>query len=255
MDRDLAVHQPFLENTGYCHCCRSSVTFRSENDWLRDNYFCLECRSIPRNRHLRLVLDTKFAGWENADVHECSPVHDFTARYAKRYTRSVYEPEVTPGTMCSGSRCENIETMTYPDESFDLFLTEDILEHVFRPDRAIAEIMRVLRPGGAHVFTAPKHKWITHTRQCAQLIGDEINYLYEPQYHMAADGGRSLVTWEYGYDFELLLSEWAGNVPVETHRLMDRSKGIDAEFNEVFVIRKPCPGTPHAWNPRTFTGF
>ncbi|MFM0733397.1 class I SAM-dependent methyltransferase [Paraburkholderia sediminicola] len=199
-----------------------------------------------------MVLDTKFLGWESAEVHECSPVNDFTSRYAKRYTRSVYEPGVELGGMCNGARCENIEAMTFPGESFDLFITEDILEHVFRPDLAIAEIMRVLRPGGAHIFTAPKQKWITDTRQCAQLIDGEIKHLLEPQYHSAANGGRSLVTWEYGYDFELLLCEWAGYVPVETHRLVDRSKGIDAEFNEVFVIRKPCNDSAHAWNPRPF---
>ncbi|MFM0145467.1 class I SAM-dependent methyltransferase [Paraburkholderia sp. RL18-085-BIA-A] len=200
-----------------------------------------------------MVLDSKFPGWERAEVHECSPVNDYTSRFAQRYTRSVYDPSIEPGCKCEGAQCENIEAMTYADETFDLFITEDVLEHVFRPDLAIAEIMRVLRPGGAHVFTAPKQKWITHTRQCAQLVNGEVKHLYEPQYHAAADGGRSLVTWEYGYDFELLLSEWAGDVPVETHRLMDRSKGIDAEFNEVFVIRKPCPGASHPWNPRAFS--
>ncbi|WP_157652028.1 methyltransferase domain-containing protein [Burkholderia ubonensis] len=167
-------------------------------------------------------------------------MNDFTARYAKRYTRSIYEPSVKCGEMHDGVRCENLESMTFANDSFDLFITEDILEHIFHPDKAVAEIMRVLRPGGAHVFTAPKHKWVTDSRQRAKLADGKIEYLHEPQYHIGADGGESLVTWEYGYDFELLLSEWAGNIPVETHRLLDRSLGIDAEFNEVFVIRKPA---------------
>ncbi|MFM0689222.1 class I SAM-dependent methyltransferase [Paraburkholderia strydomiana] len=248
MDRGPA----FLETTGYCHCCRAQVTFRSESDWLRDNYICLQCKSIPRNRHLHYVLDTKFPGWEKAKIHECSPVNDFAARFARRWSRSVFEPNVPLGSMHRGVRCENIEAMTFADNTFDIFITEDVLEHVFHPDKAIAEIMRVLRPGGAHVFTAPKQKWITHTRQCAKLVDNEIEHILEPQYHIAANGGGSLVTWEYGYDFELLLSEWAGNVPVETHRMVDRSKGIDAEFNEVFVIRKPVAPGRHRWLPRKF---
>lgn len=32
---------------------------------------------------------------------------------------------------------------------------EEILEHVLRPDLAVREIARVLRFGGAHVFTVP----------------------------------------------------------------------------------------------------
>lgn len=248
MDRDPA----FIETTGYCHCCRQQSTFRSASDWLRDNYVCLDCKSIPRNRHLHHVLDTKFPGWEKASIHECSPVNDFTARHAKRYTRSIYEPSVAPGAMHNGIRCENIEAMTFADNTFDLFITEDVLEHIFHPDKAIAEIMRVLRPGGAHVFTAPKQKWITHTRQCARLVDGKIEHILAPEYHIGENGGKSLVTWEYGYDFELLLSEWAGNVPVETHRMLDRSKGIDAEFNEVFVIRKPVASGRHRWLPRKF---
>jgi hypothetical protein len=30
-------------------------------------------------------------------------------------------------------------------------------------------------------------------------------------------------------------------VPVQTFRTLDRTKGIDAMFNEVFVVRKPDP--------------
>jgi SAM-dependent methyltransferase len=230
-----------LENKGFCYCCRKETTFRSKSDWLRDNYICLNCESIPRNRHLHYVLAHKFPGWENSRVHECSPTPkaDFVSRFAADYSKSIFDPAVPLGSMRDGVRCENLECLTFASDSFDLFITEDILEHLFHPDKAIAEITRVLRPGGAHVFTAPKQKWINESRPRAKLVDGAIEHLHAPEYHIGADGGESLVTWEYGYDFELLLSEWAGNIPVETHRLLDRTKGIDAEFNEVFVIRKP----------------
>jgi 2-polyprenyl-3-methyl-5-hydroxy-6-metoxy-1,4-benzoquinol methylase len=48
--------------------------------------------------------------------------------------------------------------MTFGTEQFDLFITQDVMEHVFRPRLAVKEIMRVLKTGGAHIFTAPKHK-------------------------------------------------------------------------------------------------
>jgi SAM-dependent methyltransferase len=132
--------------------------------------------------------------------------------------------------------------MTFPDATFDLFITQDILEHVFRPDLAIADIMRVLRPGGAHVFTAPKHKGLQETRQRARLSASgELEHLLPPEYHGSPEGEPpALVTWDYGYDFELLLSQWSGGRSVETHRTLNRGYGIDAEFNEVFVIRKPA---------------
>jgi SAM-dependent methyltransferase len=45
--------------------------------------------------------------------------------------------------------------MPYPDESFDLVVHSDTLEHVLDPFRALSECRRVLRPTGALCFTVP----------------------------------------------------------------------------------------------------
>ena len=44
------------------------------------------------------------------------------------------------------------ETLPFPDESFDLVLGHAVLHHIPDLDRAAAEFMRVLRPGGTVVF-------------------------------------------------------------------------------------------------------
>ena len=59
-----------------------------------------------------------------------------------------------------------------------MFVTQDVLEHVFHPDRAIAEIHRVLKPGGMHIFTAPKHRGLDVTIQRASI--DEGGAINEP---------------------------------------------------------------------------
>ncbi len=43
---------------------------------------------------------------------------------------------------------------------FDLALCSEVLEHLPRPDDALTELRRVLRPGGALVLTTP-HRWST----------------------------------------------------------------------------------------------
>jgi SAM-dependent methyltransferase len=141
-----------------------------------------------------------------------------------------------------GVRSENLEALTFGDSTFDFFITQDVLEHVFRPDRALREIHRVLKPGGAHIFTAPKHESLAATR-CRATISDEgaVTHLLPDEYHGNPVGdGKSLVTWDYGSDFERLASEWVGDT-VETFHTVDRNQGIDAEFNEVFVIVKHRP--------------
>src|SRR5262245_19436177 len=47
------------------------------------------------------------------------------------------------------------QQIPYPDASFDVVITYDVLEHVEDPRRSVAEIWRVLRPGGLSVNVFP----------------------------------------------------------------------------------------------------
>lgn len=43
----------------------------------------------------------------------------------------------------------------FPDETFDSILCNQVLEHVFNPDRFLAEINRVMKPGAKMLLTVP----------------------------------------------------------------------------------------------------
>jgi SAM-dependent methyltransferase len=49
----------------------------------------------------------------------------------------------------------DMHAMPYPDDTFDLVVHSDTLEHVANPIRALEECRRVLRPGAALCFTVP----------------------------------------------------------------------------------------------------
>jgi SAM-dependent methyltransferase len=205
---------------------------------LRDDYLCIHCHSIPRQRHIQHILDTHFAGWENLSVHESSPTNDFIARYCHRYSSSQYFDGVPSGKLVNGVRCENLERLSLEDDSVDIFITQDVFEHVFHPELAAREIRRVLKPGGAHVFTVPKLGWVPLSEPRARLSASGIEYLKEASYHGNPVGdGKALVTWDYGADFESLIDGWSGlttTICAEANRAL----GIDGEFREVFVSRK-----------------
>lgn len=233
-------------NIGYCHCCRSSTQFTAHAAWLRDNYLCDNCGSIPRQRHLHFILDSQFPGWESKVMHESSPSNSHLAALSHAYSFSHYFADRQQGSISDGVRCENIEQLTFPSDSIDIFVTQDVLEHVFHPDVALREILRVLRPGGFHIFTAPKHSGVSpkhppirESRQRARVMSDgTTEHLLPEAYHGNPIGdGRSLVTWDYGCDFELLASEWAGET-VQTFNVVKPNLGIRAYYNEVFVVRK-----------------
>jgi SAM-dependent methyltransferase len=236
-----AGERPSVEpprNPGWCPCCRSETEFVETGNFLREHYLCSRCRSIPRFRAVNLTLDRYFPGWEQTTIHESSPANDFIRRYCANYSSSYYFEHVPPGAMHNGARSENLESLTFPADTFDLFVTQDVLEHVFHPDRAVREIMRVVKPGGAHVFTAPKHRGLRATRRRAALEDGHVVHLLDAEYHGNPIGdGRALVTWDYGDDFELYLWEWC-RFPTVTYIVRDRHYGIDGEYLDVFVTRK-----------------
>jgi len=51
---------------------------------------------------------------------------------------------------------ENALDLSFEDESFDLLVTVDVIEHVGQPARMVSEIARVLKPGGLAFVTFPQ---------------------------------------------------------------------------------------------------
>ena len=66
--------------------------------------------------------------------------------------------------------------LPYPDGTFDVVIASEILEHVPEDDAAIAELVRVLRPGGRLAVTVPR--WLP----------EKICWLLSDSYH-ANEGG------------------------------------------------------------------
>lgn len=227
-----------FSNEGYCDICEATTIFEARGSWLRDFYVCRNCMSIPRQRAIVYMLNNILPGWPELETHESSASLNFFSRKCPRYTRSFFLEGVPLGATERGMRCENLERLTFADHSFDLFITQDVLEHVFDPAAALSEIMRVLRPGGMHIFTAPKHRSLTESYRRAELVNGVVNHIREPTYHGSPIGdGRALVTWDYGADFEHLVSGWSGYL-TSTYVLRDRRHGIDGEYLEVFVTVK-----------------
>ncbi len=61
--------------------------------------------------------------------------------------------------------------LPYRDGSFDCVIASEILEHVPADDRAIAELVRVLKPGGMLAVTVPR--WLPE--QMCWLLSDEYH--------------------------------------------------------------------------------
>ena len=233
-------------NFGRCLVCGHRTLFVETGPWLANDYLCIRCHSMPRWRAILFVLDERFPAWRELQMHECGAGGLTTAKFKREssggYSGSRYLVDEVPrgepiGTVMS---CQDIEQLTFPDASFDLFITQDVLEHVLQPDRAMAEIARVLRPGGAHVYTVPiEHGRQTLVRAAPSATG--IEYLLPPEYHGGvSDLERSLVVREWGDDFSDFVAKSSG-LSTEIIELKDRKLGLDGTPGhplEVLISRK-----------------
>lgn len=152
----------------------------------RESMWCSECGASTRERGLWRVLIGHYGGGATsgpqlveapafsllriAEINRLNAGHDLLAR-VNGVTYSEYPDE-------------DIQSLSYPDATFDLVITSDTLEHV--PDHVLAlkETRRILRPGGRHVFTVPLRPDLPASQDRAGL---------PPIYHGVAPGPLALL--------------------------------------------------------------
>lgn len=233
--------------SGFCPLCETSVTFVMEPGDPYRSLRCEGCRSFPRNRALWFALNNFFPGWSRLVIHEASPGWDrVSARLAAEctsYHASQYDDRFAFGTEgiatelpCRKYSSQNLESQTYPDESFDLVITQDVFEHVFDPFLAIQEIARTLKPGGATLMTVPVVRRFEGSRRRAALVDGKVEHIIAPEYHgnPISTGDGSLVTIDWGCDIAAQLSSASGLWFV-MQTFEDLALGIKDECNQVLV--------------------
>lgn len=234
-----------FQHDGFCLICEAKVTFTSTQKWFRDFLLCPLCGSIPRERALIKVISDCYPNYRELSIHESSPGNRGASiklqKECSLYSASHYYPDITPGTIHPKSqfRCENLESLTFPDNSFDLLVTQDVMEHIFDPVKAFKEIARVLKPGGAHIFTVPLINKSNKSECWASRKDDgEIVYHHEPQYHgNPVDAKGALVTMHWGYDIASYISDVA-KTPTTIFMIDNIDLGIRAEYIDVLASWK-----------------
>ncbi len=234
-----------FRHEGWCPICEVDVTFTSQNAWFRDNLFCSVCGSIPRERALIKVISDYYPNYRDLSIHECSPsTRGASVKLLNEcagYSSSQYFPNVLPGTIevMTGARCENLEQLTFPDNTFDLFVSQDVMEHIFDLKKAFQEIARVLKPGGAHIFTVPIiNKGNKSESWASRSESGEIVFHHPAEYHgNPVDAKGALVTMHWGYDIAAFISD-AANTPTTVVMIDNIDLGIRAEYIDVLVSFK-----------------
>ena len=188
---------------GRCPFCGLTLFVRPERIPGPLGVRCAGCSAGVVQLSIGWALREEIGSLADYDVCELS-AHGQLAAYLRRVAGSVatseYFPDVAPGAMWDGVRCEDVQQLTYADESFDLVTHTEVLEHV--PDDALAfsELLRVLRPGGTMIFTVPMHDG-ANTVERACLRDGVVVHLLEPVYHVDPLRGEGIIAFrDYGSD-------------------------------------------------------
>lgn len=119
---------------------------------------------------------------------------------------TVYRSALPPGALVGSCINEDLQSLTFKDGEFDLAIHSEDLEHVNDYRKALAEIERVLKPGGWQVYTVP----LLHgrqTRRRAAIENGVVRHLLPPSWHGCE--AEYLVIWEFG---DALLRERANQI-------------------------------------------
>lgn len=223
-----------LVRPGLCPLC-GPTAFVARGAWLRESYACRRCGSIPRMRALVAVLKRELPAWRTLQIHESSPDGP-SSRYlaaAPGYVPSQWFPDVPSGTLVDGVLREDLQDLSLPDASVDLVVTQDVLEHVLDPDAAWREIARVLRPGGAHLWTVP----IYAGRPTVRRVAVDGTLLMDADYHGNPLGGGSLVVHEWGVDV-VERADAASGMRTTHFAKQSALRGVRGEMTDVLLSRK-----------------
>ncbi|MEZ5571283.1 MAG: methyltransferase domain-containing protein [Halioglobus sp.] len=188
---------------GYCNICGNLTIFWLNNANFRESVYCINCRSVNRQRQIAAVLLSQVLGTRNRVPH-FSSVKDIPAdtviwnaestralhkklgqRLGDSYIASEYiSPGLDSGEIRDDVLHVDIQATHFADNSIDYILTSDVMEHVPSPLEAMKETYRILKPDGCHIFTVPfyQHRFSNETRALVNNRG-ELEHLYKPWFH------------------------------------------------------------------------
>ena len=128
---------------------------RKKLNW-RERLMCPNCKCNSRQR---FMIHKVFEGYEPGKkilmYEQKSDVFQLIQREIPDAIGFEYLGDTYKEKAYGEIRCEDICNLDFPDETFDLIVSNDVFEHVIDYEKAFGEAFRVLKPGGKMIFTVP----------------------------------------------------------------------------------------------------
>ncbi len=153
---------------------------------------CLSCAATVATLSLIPIIQQHFGDRASTkDAYELSSygaMLKWLEQHMHSTTKSEYFPDHPRGTMVEGVLNQDVQKLTFPDASFDVLTSNQVFEHVADDIAGFKESNRVLRSGGAMIFSVPLYD-TPSTLHTAELRNGEVVFFGEAEYHDSRIGG------------------------------------------------------------------
>lgn len=162
---------------------------------------CLSCANNALNLSLIPVIKTHAARRQIETAWEMSTYGAVLAHLKKTIPAvitSEYFPNVPSGQIVDGVLSQDVQHQSFSNDTLDLITSNQVFEHVPDDIQGYRECYRVLKKGGALIFTVPLYEY-EETKQLAALTADGIMIFGEPEYHDSRTAGpkSALTFWRH----------------------------------------------------------
>ena len=167
---------------------------------------CLRCRSSAATLSFVSVLKRVVPDLSRRHVYELSsrgPLVRYLLKHACKVTLSEFFDDVPPGQYKDGVQCQDVQQLTYDEDSFDVCTSTEVFEHVPYDVQGFRELRRVLKPGGVLLFTVPMTD-AEKTVERAKFVDGRIEHLLPPEYHGDRIRGSAAVLCFRNYGLDVL---------------------------------------------------
>jgi SAM-dependent methyltransferase len=242
---------------GYCVACDSDSTFLVDYQYCfvepnghripnwRERLVCARC---GLNNRLRAAAGFLLAASTSKTpiylTEQVTPLFRLMVSKREGTIGSEYVRDGTaPGALNgAGVRNEDVTRLSFPDSSFGVIGTFDVLEHVPEYRKALSEFSRCPRPGGTLIVTVPYLLGSsgTITRATVDASG-AVTHLLPPEIHgdpLDPDGG-ALCFYHFGWDFMDALTG-AGFAEAGLSLFWDERLGYLGGYQFAITARKPA---------------
>jgi SAM-dependent methyltransferase len=181
-----------------------------------ESALCSGCGSIARDRFLHWCLWQRVSYRADLELLETSPRlgadYRSTLKARLHYRSSDLDQQTHRGDLVL-----DLQRIVLPNSSLDVVLTAHVLEHVPDFSAALAELHRVLRPGGHLLVQVPLQQASTQAAQTLEFHGDATR-----------------VWWRFGLDLTDLMRKAGFEVAVlVTHDFYRRVELGEADWPHI----------------------